>query len=156
MSEKPTNKNDKPTGRPPRHHQRRLRNGLRSLTSVRLDQRSAAARRVKAWKAKLREEAGYEFTVAQETILEEAAQSWLIAGRLAEYLGNQEALVKGGKPDPVIDLHRQASDGVSRNLERLRAAAPSEPIAEILQAIREKAPAPREEKPVSFTGPPLP
>jgi hypothetical protein len=148
-----THRDEKTGGRPPKHHHRKL-SDVKSLK--RLDQRGSMAKKAKVWKQRIRDEAGYVFTVAQEAILDEAAWSWIMAGRLNDYLGNQETLVKAGKPDPVIELHRQASDGVSRHLERLRQAAPQEPIAEILQAIREKTPSELGVKPISRTLPPEP
>jgi len=61
-----------------------MRKTLRVLTTRRLDGRSALAVAVRRWKEDVRRDLGGDLTRAQETILEAAAQAWVIlASQLA-------------------------------------------------------------------------
>ncbi len=69
-----------------------MRKSLRSLTTKRLDGRSAVAVAVRQWKDDVRRDLGGDLTQAQETILEGAAQKWIIAASLADYIARQGSL----------------------------------------------------------------
>jgi hypothetical protein len=60
-------------GRPMKHGYDHMRRMLSSLTTKRLDGRSAVAVAVRGWKADIRRDLGGDLTRAQETILEAAA-----------------------------------------------------------------------------------
>src|SRR5438309_9477282 len=71
-------------GRKATHGAAIMRKTLRVLTTRRLDGRSALAVAVRRWKEDVRRDLGGDLTRAQETILEAAAQAWVIlASQLA-------------------------------------------------------------------------
>jgi len=77
-----------------------MRRALATLTTRRLDGRSAIAVAVRRWNEDVRRDLGGHLTRAQETLLELAAQSWVIVepGRLdraAAELGHEEAAGAG-------------------------------------------------------------
>ena len=65
-------------GRPPVHGLKPLRRAVTALTTRRLDGRSAVAIAVRKWKEDVRQDLGGDLSRAQETVLELAAQSWVI------------------------------------------------------------------------------
>ena len=60
------------------HGLKTMRRELAVLTTKRLDGRTVMAREVRRWKDDVRRDLGEDLTRAQETILEAAAQSWVI------------------------------------------------------------------------------
>ena len=80
-------------GRKPTHGAAIMRKTLRVLTTRRLDGRSAVAVAVRRWKADIRRDLGGDLTRAQATILEAAAQSWVILSSLDDYIARQQSLV---------------------------------------------------------------
>ena len=57
-------------------------------------------------------------TRAQETILEAAAQAWMIVSSLDDWIARQPTLVTK-KRAPVVVQRLQMAEGLARNLERL-------------------------------------
>ena len=97
-----------------------MRKSLRSLTTRRLDGRSAVAVAVRTWKADIRRDLGGDLTRAQETILEAAAQSWVILSSLDDYIARQPSIVtKKRQVVPVVLQRMQIADSLARHLERL-------------------------------------
>src|SRR5437870_531484 len=64
-----------------RHGLHAMRRRLTTLTTRRLDGRSAVAVAVRNWKAEVRADLGGDLTRAQETILEAAPRNWVNGGR---------------------------------------------------------------------------
>jgi hypothetical protein len=97
-----------------------MRKSLRTLTTRRLDGRSAIAVAVRRWQADERQDLGDDLTQAQETILEGAAQKWIIASALADYIARQPSLVsKRRTVAPVVLQYLQVVDSLERSLDRL-------------------------------------
>jgi hypothetical protein len=97
-----------------------LRKAVTQLTTRRLDGRSAVAVAVRRWKEDMRRDLGDNLTRAQETILEAAAQSWVILSSLDDYIARQPSLVtKKRTVLPVVVQRMQIAEGLARNLERL-------------------------------------
>jgi len=108
------------TGRPRVHGLKTLRRAMTTLTTKRLDGRSAVAVAVRAWKADVRRDLGGDLTRAQETILEAAAQSWVILSSLDDFIARQPSLVtKKRRLADVVMQRMQIAEGLARNLERL-------------------------------------
>jgi hypothetical protein len=90
------------------------------LTTKRLDGRSAVAVAVRNWKDDVRRDLGGDLTRAQETILELAAQSWVILSSLDDYIARQGSLVtKKRRVIDVVTQRMQIAEGLARHLERL-------------------------------------
>ena len=81
------------TRRPPAHGLKTLRRAVTQLTTRRLDGRSAVAVAVRRWKEDVRRDLGGDLTRAQETILEAAAQAWVIVSSLDDWIARQPTLV---------------------------------------------------------------
>src|SRR5207245_5035536 len=97
-----------------------LRRTLRALTTRRLDGRSALAVAVRNWKADIRRDLGGDLSRAQETILEAAAQAWVILSSLDDWISRQPSLVTRKRTLlPVVVQRMQIAEGLARNLERL-------------------------------------
>ena len=107
-------------GRKPTHGAAIMRKTLRTLTTNRLDGRTALAVAVKAWKADVRCDLGDDLSRAQETILEAAAQSWVILSSLDDYIARQPSLVTRKRQLlPVVRERMQIAEGLAKHLERL-------------------------------------
>jgi len=107
-------------GRKPTHGGAVMRRTLRTLTTRRLDGRSALAVAVRNWKADVRRDLGGDLSRAQETILEATAQAWIILTSLDDYIARQPSLVtKRRQLLPVVVQRMQVADSLARNLERL-------------------------------------
>jgi hypothetical protein len=107
-------------GRPMKHGYDHMRRMLSSLTTKRLDGRSAVAVAVRGWKADIRRDLGGDLTRAQETILEAAAQTWVILSSLDDYIARQPSLVtRKRQVVPVVLQRMQIADSLARHLERL-------------------------------------
>jgi hypothetical protein len=97
-----------------------MRKALRVLTTKRLDGRSAVAVAVRQWKQDVRSDLGDNLTRAQETILEAAAQAWVILSSLDDYIARQPSLVtKKRRVADVVMQRMQIAEGLAKNLERL-------------------------------------
>lgn len=98
----------------------RAQKTLKTLTTRRLDGRSALAIAVRHFKADVRRDRGGDLTRAQEVLLEAAAQKWIILQALGDYIGRQRTLMT--KTKDVIPAVRQfmvVSESLERTLERL-------------------------------------
>ncbi len=73
-------------GRKATHGAAIMRRTLRALTTRHLDGRSALAVAVRHFKDDIRRDLGGDLTRAQETILESAAQAWVIASSLDDWI----------------------------------------------------------------------
>lgn len=70
------------------------------------------------WKADVRRDLGDDLTRAQETILEAAAQAWVILSSL--HIARQPSLVTRERTLlPVVVQRMQVADSLARHLERL-------------------------------------
>src|SRR2546422_4740795 len=122
-------------GRPPVHGLKTLRRSVTQLTTRRLDGRSAIAVAVRRWKEDVRRDLGGDLNRAQETILEAAAQAWVIVSSLDDWIARQRTLVtKKRALLPVVVQRMQMAEGLARNLERLgleRRAKPFDLAAEL-------------------------
>lgn len=131
-------------GRPATHGMRSMRRALSQLMTRRLDGRSAIAVAVRRWKEDVRADLGGDLTRAQETILELAAQSWVVLMSIDDYIARQPSLVtKKRQLLPVVVQRMQMAEGLARQLERLgleRRAKDLDITAEIaaLQRARER------------------
>ncbi len=102
------------------HRLHALRRALRTLTTPRLDGRSALAVAVRRWKAAVRADLGGELTAAQETLLELAAQTWLLVTSVDAWLARQPALVtKQRRLLPALLERQRLADSLTRMLEKL-------------------------------------
>src|SRR5438093_8787470 len=119
-----------------------MRRSLSLLTTRRLDGRSAVAVAVRRWKEDVRTDLGGDLSRAQETILEAAAQAWIILSSLDDYIARQPTLVtKKRALLPVVVQRMQIAEGLARNLERLgleRRAKPFDLAAELAKLHRER------------------
>src|SRR5262249_24094707 len=107
-------------GRPATHGLYALKKSVAKLTTRRLDGRSALAVAVRRWKEDIRRDLGGDLSRAQETILEVAAQSWVIVSSLDDWIARQPSLVtKKRTVLPVVVQRMQIAEGLARNLERL-------------------------------------
>jgi len=110
-----------------------MRRTLGQLTTKRLDGRSKVAVAVRQWKDEVRADLGGDLSRAQETILEHAAQSWVILASLDDWIMRQPSLVtRKRQVVPVVMQRMQVADSLSRSLERLgleRRAKPMDPEA---------------------------
>jgi hypothetical protein len=100
------------------------------LTTTRLDGRSAVAVQVRAFKQEVAKDLGGDLSRLQEIVLESAAQKWLLAKTLADWIGRQPALVtKKRQLLPVVEKYVQLLDSLERTCDRLglqRVPAPVE------------------------------
>jgi hypothetical protein len=106
-------------GRKRTHGAAIMRKTLRVLTTKRLDGRSALAVAVRRWKDDARRDLGGDLTRAQETILEAAAQAWVILSSLDDWIARQPSLVRKQTVLPVVMQRMQIAEGLARSLERL-------------------------------------
>jgi hypothetical protein len=107
-------------GRPPVHGLKTLRRAVTQLTTRRLDGRSAVAVATRRWKEDIRRDLGADLTRAQETILELAAQSWVIVASLDDWISRQRSIVtKKRHLLPVVVQRMQIAEGLAKHLERL-------------------------------------
>ena len=105
---------------------------MRTLTTKRLDGRSALAVAVRTWKAEVRRDLGGDLTRAQETILEAAAQSWVILLSLDDWIARQPSLVtKKRTVLPVVVQRMQIAEGLARHLERLGLDRQAKPVVDL-------------------------
>jgi hypothetical protein len=119
-------------GRPSTHGLKAMRRTLGQLTTRRLDGRSAVAVAVRAWKADVRADLGGDLSRAQETVLEAAAQAWVILSSLDDYIARQPSLVTRKRQLlPVVRDRMQVADSLARHLERLGLERKVRPVPDI-------------------------
>jgi hypothetical protein len=120
-----------------------MRRTLGQLTTRRLDGRSAVAVAVRTWKADVRRDLGGDLTRAQDTILEAAAQAWVILSSLDDWIARQPSLVTRKRMLlPVVLQRMQVADSLARHLERLglERRVREADVDKILAGIRRNAP----------------
>ena len=116
-----------------------MREALRTLTTRRLDGRSAVAVAVRRWKEDVRADLGGDLSRAQETILEAAAQSWVMLQALDDYLLRQPSLVtKKRQLLPVVLQRMQIAEGLARHLERLGLERRTKPVPDLARYLAAK------------------
>jgi hypothetical protein len=124
-------------GRKPTHGARIMRRTLRALTTKRLDGRTAIAVAVRRWKEDVRRDLGGDLTRAQETILELAAQSWVIVSSLDDYIARQPSLVTRKRSViPVVVQRMQIAEGLARHLAQLGLERRAAPVPDLRDYIR--------------------
>jgi hypothetical protein len=97
-----------------------MRRAVSQLTTRRLDGRSAVAVAVRAWKADVTRDLGGDLTRAQATILEAAAQSWIILQSIDDFIARQPSLVTRKRALlPVVRERMAIAEGLAKNLDRL-------------------------------------
>jgi hypothetical protein len=128
-------------GRKPTHGAAIMRRTLRALTTRRLDGRSAIAVAVRTWKGDVRRDLGGDLTRAQETILEAAAQSWVIVSSIDDWIARQPSLVtKKRRVLDVVMQRQQLAEGLARHLERLGLERRAKPVADLSTYLTARAP----------------
>lgn len=127
-------------GRKPQHSLSRLRRTVTTLTTKRLDGRSKIAVAVRAWKNDIRRDLGGDLSRAQETILEAAAQSWVILSSLDDWIARQPSLVTRKRQlVPVVTQRMQIAEGLARHLERLGLERRARPVPDLRDYLQAKA-----------------
>ena len=107
-----------------------MRKALTTLTTRRLDGRSAVAVAVKRWKEDVRGDLGGGLSRAQETLLELAAQSWVIVSSLDDWIGRQPSLVTRKRQLlPVVVQRQTLVDSLSRLLDKLGTKRRAKPVS---------------------------
>src|SRR5439155_4791001 len=130
----------RPRGRPTQHGFTAMRRALTVLTTKRLDGRSAVAVAVRRWKEDVRRDLGGDLTRAQETILESAAQAWVIVSSLDDWIARQPSLVtKKRRVLDVVVQRMQIAEGLARNLERLGLERRAKPVPDLTVYLAERA-----------------
>src|SRR5947208_11843647 len=93
---------------------------LAQLTTRRLDGRRGIAVAVRRWKEDVRRDLGGDLSRAQQTLVEAAAQAWVILASLDDWIARQPSLVtKKRRVLDVVMQRMQIGEGLARNLERL-------------------------------------
>lgn len=129
-------------GRKPTHGAAIMRRTLRALTTRQLDGRSAVAVAVKRWKQDVEQDlpGGGDLTRAQQTLVEAAAQKWLIASTLADYIARQGSLVsKRRAVAPVVLQYLQVADSLERTLSRLGLERRARDVPDLTEYLRANA-----------------
>jgi hypothetical protein len=118
-----------------------MRKTLRALTTRRLDGRSAIAVGVRRFKEDVRRDLGGDLTRAQETILEAAAQSWVIVSSIDDWIARQPSLVtKKRRLLDVVVQRQQLAEGLARHLERLGLERRAKPVVDLGAYLAIRAP----------------
>jgi len=127
-------------GRPPVHGLKPLRRAVTALTTRRLDGRSAVAIAVRKWKEDVRQDLGGDLSRAQETVLELAAQSWVIMSSLDDWIARQPSLVtKKRALLPVVVQRMQIAEGLARHLDRLGLDRKAKPVPDLNAYLAERS-----------------
>jgi hypothetical protein len=120
-----------------------IRRQLARLTTKRLDGRSRVAVAVKAWKGDIRADLGGNLSRAQETLLEVAAQTWVMLSSVDDWLARQPTLVTRKRQlIPALVQRQQLADSLARILEKLGFERKAKPVATLTEYLAEKGPAP--------------
>ena len=123
-------------GRPRQHGLRQLRTAVRTLTTRRLDGRSAVAVAVRTFKADIRHDLGGNLTRAQEAILEAAGQNWLILCSLDAWIAAQPSLVTRKRRVLDVVMQRQSiAEGLAKHLDRLGLERRAQPVGDLVGAL---------------------
>jgi hypothetical protein len=131
-----------------------MRRDVTRLTTRRLDGRTIVAREVRRWKEDVARDLGGDLTRAQETILELAAQRWVILQSLHRWMGSQPSLVT--KKRRLLDVVVQTAhleEGMAKMLDRLGLDRKSRPVPSLADylAARETPPTPAPSAPPAST-----
>src|SRR2546430_9150071 len=122
-----------------------MRRALSQLTTQRLDGRSAVAVAVRRWKEDVRADLGGDLTRAQETILETAAQAWVILASLDDWIARQPTLVTKKRQVLAVVMQRmQIAEGLARHLERLGLERRAKPVPDPTAYLASKTAEPRD------------
>ena len=125
-------------GRPAQHALTTMRKALTTLTTRRLDGRSAVAVGVRRWKEGVRGDLGGGLSWAQETLLELAAQSWVLVSSLDDWLARQPSLVTRKRQLlPVVVQRQTLVDSLARLLDKLGTKRRAKPV-DLGEYIRER------------------
>jgi len=124
-----------------KHGLSKLRRSVTNLTTRRLDGRSALAVAVRRWKEDVRRDLGGDLTRAQESVLELAAQAWVIVSSLDDWIARQPSLVNARKKTllPVVAQRMQIAEGLARHLERLGLERQAKPVETLENYLARKA-----------------
>ena len=91
--------------------------------------RSAAVRR---WKEDVRRDLGDDLSRAQKTLLELAAQAWVILSSLDDWIARQPSLItKKRALLPVVVQRMQIAEGLARHLDRLGLDRKAKPVPDL-------------------------
>jgi hypothetical protein len=111
-----------------------MRRTLTTLTTSRLDGRSKVAVAARMFKADVAADLGGNLSRAQEVILEDAAQTWVIRSALDDYIMRQGSLVtKKRALLPVVRERMQVAEHLAKQLERLGLERKPQPIETLEQ-----------------------
>ena len=87
----------------------------------------------------MRRDLGGDLTRAQETLLELAAQAWVIVSSLDDWIARQPSLVtKRRRVLDVVLQRQQLAEGLARNLERLGLDRKARPVADLTAYLAER------------------
>jgi hypothetical protein len=138
-------------GRPRLHGHDAMRRTLSALTTKRLDGRSAVAVAVRTFKADIRRDLGNDLTRAQETILEDAAQAWVIRQALDDWMMRQPSLVTRKRTLlPVVEQRMRVAEHLARQLDRLGLERRAKPVPSLSEYLGAGRPAPAEGREVAM------
>ena len=117
-----------------------MRRSLTTLTTRRLDGRSAIAVAVRQFKTDLTADLGGDLSRAQQAILEDAAQAWVIRQVLDDYIVRQPSLVtKKRALLPVVRERMQVAEHLAKQLERLGLERRAKPVPDLGDYLKAKA-----------------
>jgi hypothetical protein len=124
-----------------KHGLHAMRRTLTTLTTSRLDGRSKVAVAARMFKQDVSADLGGNLSRAQEVILEDAAQTWVIRSALDDYIMRQGSLVtKKRALLPVVRERMQVAEHLAKQLERLGLERRPQPIETLEQyAVRKAA-----------------
>jgi hypothetical protein len=109
-----------------------MRRTLSALTTTRLDGRSAVA--VRSLKADIRRDLGEDLSRAQELILEDAAQSWVIRQSLDDFIARQPSLVTRKRALlPIVAERMRVAEHLAKQLERLGLERKAKAVRDVRQ-----------------------
>jgi hypothetical protein len=121
-------------GRPRAHGYRRLRDSVRELTTRRLDGRSAVAVAIRSLKADIRRDLGDDLSRAQELVLEDVAQSWVIRQSLDDWIARQPTLItRKRQVTPIVLERMRISEHLAKQLDRLGLERKAKTVRDVRQ-----------------------
>lgn len=120
-------------GRPRRHGLRIMRDTLRTLTTRRLDGRTAVAQATRRFKADLVRDLGGDPSRAQHAIIETAARTWVLLSSVDDWLQRQQTIVNAKRRTliPVVRERLQLADSLLRHLQALGLERRAKPVQDI-------------------------
>jgi hypothetical protein len=112
-----------------------MRRTLSTLTTTRLDGRSAVAIAAKRFREDLIADLGSDPSRAQLTIVEAAARSWLLLTSVDDWLQRQPSIVNAKKRTllPVVMQRQALADSLLRHLTALGLERKAKPVPDIRQ-----------------------